>query len=206
VAGAGFANEAEVFQLNRGREPDMPTKTMLQELKRLLLDTASGGSRQLTEVESDLVQTNILLGEAIGKLGNSFMELHRAVQAQQTILEGLMNGSGHFDSDSIEQLKATQGEVSHYVNAAVTGLQFQDMTSQLLERIVRRVIGLREALGVLSANSFEIVPEQGQSDDEVRELLASTVQAIEERLNMLDTGLWKAVRQTRMESGDIELF
>ncbi len=184
----------------------MPTKTMLQELKRLLLDTASGGSRQLTEVESDLVQTNILLGEAIGKLGNSFMELHRAVQAQQTILEGLMNGSGHFDSDSIEQLKATQGEVSHYVNAAVTGLQFQDMTSQLLERIVRRVIGLREALGVLSANSFEIVPEQGQSDDEVRELLASTVQAIEERLNMLDTGLWKAVRQTRMESGDIELF
>ncbi|MFX7139963.1 hypothetical protein ABTH88_18745, partial [Acinetobacter baumannii] len=62
-------NEAEVFQLNRGREPDMPTKTMLQELKRLLLDTASGGSRQLTEVESDLVQTNILLGEAIGKLG-----------------------------------------------------------------------------------------------------------------------------------------
>jgi len=80
------------------------------------------------------------------------------------------------------------------------------MTSQLLERIVRRVIGLREALGVLSANSFEIVPEQGQSDEEVRELLASTVQAIEERLNMLDTGLWKAVRQTRMESGDIELF
>ncbi|MDR9848197.1 chemotaxis protein [Herbaspirillum huttiense] len=184
----------------------MPTKTMLQELKRLLLDTASGGSRQLTEVESDLVQTNILLGEAIGKLGNSFMELHRAVQIQQSILEGLMNGSGQFDSASIDQLKATQGEVSQYVNAAVTGLQFQDMTSQLLERIVRRVIGLREALGVLSANSFEIVPEQGQTDEEVKELLASTVQAIEERLNMLDTGLWKAVRQTRMESGDIELF
>ena len=184
----------------------MPTKTMLQELKRLLLDTASGGSRQLTEVESDLVQTNILLGEAIGKLGNSFMELHRAVQIQQSILEGLMNGSGQFDSASIDQLKATQGGVSHYVNAAVTGLQFQDMTSQLLERIVRRVIGLREALGVLSANSFEIVPEQGQTDEEVKELLASTVQAIEERLNMLDTGLWKAVRQTRMESGDIELF
>lgn len=184
----------------------MPTKTMLQELKRLLLDTASGGSRQLTEVESDLVQTNILLGEAIGKLGNSFMELHRSVQMQQTILESLMNGTGQFDSDSIEQLQSTQGEVSHHVNAAVTGLQFQDMTSQLLERIVRRVIGLREALGVLSANSFEIVPEQGQTDEELKELLASTVQAMEERLTVLDSGLWKAVRQTRMESGDIELF
>nr|WP_198981776.1 chemotaxis protein [Herbaspirillum sp. ASV7] len=184
----------------------MPTKTMLQELKRLLLDTASGGSRQLTEVESDLVQTNILLGEAIGKLGSSFMELHRSVQAQQTILEALMNGTGEFDAESIERLKGTQVQVSHHVNAAVTGLQFQDMTSQLLERIVRRVIGLREALGVLSANSFEIVPEQDQTDAELEELLTSTVQAMEERLTVLDNGLWKAVRQTRMESGDIELF
>lgn len=184
----------------------MPTKTMLHELKRLLLDTASGGSRQLTEVESDLVQTNILLGEAIGKLGNSFMDLHRSVQVQQEILEALMNGHEELNADSIAKLRETQGEVSHHVNAAVTGLQFQDMTSQLLERIVRRVIGLREALGVLSANSFEILPEQGQTDEELEALLADTVKAIEERLTVLDNGLWKAVRQTRMESGDIELF
>ena len=71
---------------------------------------------------------------------------------------------------------------------------------------MRRVIGLREALGVLSANSFEIVPEQDQTDAELEELLTSTVQAMEERLTVLDNGLWKAVRQTRMESGDIELF
>lgn len=184
----------------------MATQTMLQELKRLLLDTASGGSRQLTEVESDLVQTNILLGEAIGKLGNSFMHLHRSVQAQQEILEALMNGHEELTSDSIDKLKETQNEVSLHVNAAVTGLQFQDMTSQLLERIVRRVIGLREALGVLSANSFEILPEQDQSDAELESLLASTVQSMEQRLTVLDNGLWKAVRQTRMESGDIELF
>ncbi|NUU02892.1 chemotaxis protein [Herbaspirillum robiniae] len=184
----------------------MPTKTMLHELKRLLLDTASGGSRQLTEVESDLVQTNILLGEAIGKLGTSFMDLHRSVQTQQDILEALMNGHEELNADSIAKLKETQNQVSQYVNAAVTGLQFQDMTSQLLERIVRRVIGLREALGVLSANSFEIVPEQDQSDVELEALLASTVKSIEERLTVLDNGLWKAVRQTRMESGDIELF
>ncbi|MBO9535119.1 chemotaxis protein [Herbaspirillum sp.] len=184
----------------------MPTQTMLQELKRLLLDTASGGSRQLTEVESDLVQTNILLGEAIGKLGGSFMDLHRSVQEQQQILEALMNGSQALTAESIEQLKKTQSAVSQHVNEAVTGLQFQDMTSQLLERIVRRVIGLREALGVLSANSFEILPEQGQTDHELESLLANTVNSIEERLNVLEHGLWKAVRQTRMESGDIELF
>ena len=184
----------------------MSTPKMRQELKRLLLDTASGGSRQLTEVETDLVQTNILLGEAIEKLGSSFMELHTAVLAQQKELEVVMAGKGTLSADDVARLKVMQDEITVHVNAAVTGLQFQDMTSQLLERIVRRVIGLRDALGVLSANSFEITPDSSQSIEELEGLLKNTVESMEERLTALENGLWKTVRQTRMESGDIELF
>ena len=80
------------------------------------------------------------------------------------------------------------------------------MTSQLLERIVRRVIGLRDALGVLSANSFEITPDNSQSIEDLEVLLKNTVESMEDRLTALENGLWKTVRQTRMESGDIELF
>jgi len=184
----------------------MASQKMLHELKRLLLDTASGGSRQLTEVESDLVQTNILLGEAIEKLGSSFMELHTAVLAQQKEVELLISGKGSLDAEDIARLKLMQDEITLHVNTAVTGLQFQDMTSQLLERIVRRVIGLRDALGVLSANSFEITPDHTQSIEDLENLLKNTVESMEERLSSLENGLWKAVRQTRMESGDIELF
>jgi len=184
----------------------MSTPKMLQELKRLLLDTASGGSRQLTEVETDLVQTNILLGEAIEKLGSSFMELHTAVLAQQKELEVVMAGNGTLSTEDIARLKVMQDDITVHVNAAVTGLQFQDMTSQLLERIVRRVIGLRDALGVLSANSFEITPDSAQSVEMLEVLLKNTVESMEERLTALENGLWKTVRQTRMESGDIELF
>lgn len=184
----------------------MSTPKMLQELKRLLLDTASGGSRQLTEVETDLVQTNILLGEAIEKLGSSFMELHTAVLAQQKELEVVMAGNGTLSTEDIARLKVMQDDITAHVNAAVTGLQFQDMTSQLLERIVRRVIGLRDALGVLSANSFEITPDSTQSAEMLESLLKNTVESMEERLTALENGLWKTVRQTRMESGDIELF
>ncbi|WP_034297604.1 hypothetical protein [Herbaspirillum sp. RV1423] len=184
----------------------MSTPKMLQELKRLLLDTASGGSRQLTEVETDLVQTNILLGEAIEKLGSSFMELHTAVLAQQKEIELLMAGNGNLSAAEVVRLKAMQDDITLHVNAAVTGLQFQDMTSQLLERIVRRVIGLRDALGVLSANSFEITPDASQSTEDLEDLLKNTVESMEERLTALENGLWKTVRQTRMESGDIELF
>jgi len=184
----------------------MASEKMRQELKRLLLDTASGGSRQLTEVETDLVQTNILLGEAIQKLGSSFMELHQAVLAQQKEIELVMAGKGVLSADDISRFKAIQDEITLHVNAAVTGLQFQDMTSQLLERIVRRVIGLRDALGVLSANSFEITPDNSQSIEDLEVLLKNTVESMEDRLTALENGLWKTVRQTRMESGDIELF
>jgi len=179
---------------------------MRQELKRLLLDTASGGSRQLTEVETDLVQTDILLGEAIQKLASSFMELHQAVLAQQKEIELVMAGNGNLSTDDIGRFKAIQDEITLHINASVTGLQFQDMTSQLLERIVRRVIGLRDALGVLSANSFEITPDDSQSIEELETLLKNTIESMETRLTALENGLWKTVRQTRMESGDIELF
>ena len=184
----------------------MASEKMRQELKRLLLDTASGGSRQLTEVETDLVQTNILLGEAIQKLGSSFMELHNAVLAQQQEIELVIADKGSLSPEDLGRIKEIQEEITLHVNASVTGLQFQDMTSQLLERIVRRVIGLRDALGVLSANSFEITPDSSQTIEELEQLLKNTVESMEDRLVALENGLWKTVRQTRMESGDIELF
>lgn len=184
----------------------MPTKRMLHELKRLLLDTASGGSRQLTEVESDLVQTNILMGEAIEKLGASFMELHQAVVNQQQTIESAMAAGTAISDEGLQQLKVIQGQIDSHVNAAVTGLQFQDMTSQLLERTVRRVIGLRDALGVLSANSFEIAPDACAPAEDLEELLKNTVESMEQRFMELERGTWKTVRQTRMESGDIDLF
>lgn len=184
----------------------MPTNRMLHELKRLLLDTASGGSRQLTEVESDLVQTNILMGEAIEKLGASFVDLHRAVVNQQQAIELVMAAGTAITDEGLDQLKEIQVQIDSHVNAAVTGLQFQDMTSQLLERTVRRVIGLRDALGVLSANSFEIAPDAAQPSEDLEALLKNTVESMEQRFMELERGIWKTVRQTRMESGDIELF
>ena len=43
------------------------------ELKELLSGLSEHGSQHLTEIETDLVQTNVLLSEAIEKLSASFM-------------------------------------------------------------------------------------------------------------------------------------
>jgi tRNA nucleotidyltransferase (CCA-adding enzyme) len=96
------------------------------------------------------------------------------------------------------------GEIGLHVNSAITSMQFQDMTSQLIDRAKKRVTGLRAFLGTLGAYGADAAAEA--SSEEIAELLgkisiALTVQSLE-----LRSVLRKAVNQQHLESGDIELF
>lgn len=178
-------------------------KLLANQVRQLLSGVSEQGRQHLTEVETDLVQTTILLDEAIEKLGACFMAIHEAVNTQQATVELLLAG-GKPDPESAARLKVMQGEIAKHVNAAVTGLQFQDMTSQLIGRTVRRVTGLREVLNVLGSGSAGILPETGM--DDVVDMLHSLNEVIETQSEKLESVLWKPVQQTHMESGDIELF
>jgi len=168
-----------------------------------LTSLSDHGNQHLTEVETDLVQTTYLLSEAIEKLGASFMAIHEGIAAQKELVDLLIEGR-QATAESQERIKALQDEVAQNINAAVTGLQFQDMTSQLIGRTVRRIAGLRDVLGAVGASSAEMLPESEQ--DEMVALLAEISKALEEQSAKLESVLWKAVSQTHMESGDIELF
>lgn len=173
------------------------------ELKQLLSGVSVHGANHLTEVETDLGQTSFLLGEAIQKLAASFMAIHASVCAQQDTVDLLLSGRP-LTPELTENLKAKQGEISQHVNAAVTGLQFQDMTSQLIERTVRRVSGLRDVLCALSVSEAALTSEGDL--DEMIAVLQELNTLFHEKSTMLEGALWKAVAQTHMESGDIELF
>ncbi len=177
-------------------------KLLGSQVKDLLSNLSDHGTQHLTEVETDLVQTNFLLGEAIAKLGASFMAIHVAIQAQQETIDLLLSGSKP-TPEIAEQLRAKQLEIGQHVNAAVTGLQFQDMTSQLIGRTVRRVVGLRDVLGGIGSGSTSI---SESSAEEIVTALNTINKVLEEQSVKLESALWKAVCQTHMESGDIELF
>lgn len=182
----------------------MTRKKMLgSQVKRFISSVSDQGSQHLTEVETDLVQTTFLLGEAIQKLGASFMAIHEAVCSQQETVDLLLAG-GVPKPENVERLKAIQNEIGQHVNAAVTGLQFQDMTSQLIGRTVRRVTGLREVLTLVGQSSTGVLPES--DTEEIVAFLNDINKVMEEHSTKLESVLWKAVRQTHMESGDVELF
>ena len=182
----------------------MKRKNLLgSQVKRLLTSLSDQGNQHLTEVETDLVQTTYLLSEAIEKLGASFMAIHAGVSAQQELLDQLPPGKP-MTSEIESRLNVLKGEVALHINAAVTGLQFQDMTSQLIGRTVRRIAGLREVLGAVGSSGAVMIPDT--EADELISILNEINKALEDQSAKLESVLWKAVSQTHMESGDIELF
>ncbi|WP_338848639.1 chemotaxis protein [Massilia sp. W12] len=178
-------------------------KALSSHVKRLLTGVSDHGIRHLTEVEADLRQTSLLLEEAIEKLGANFMAIHAVVSAQQQTIDLLLSG-GKPEADAVAGLVAMPDAIGGHVNAAVTCMQFQDMTNQLLDRTLKRVTGLREFLGTLGSNGAEI--HQQAENDDIMNVLSNINTALAVQSLELRSVLRKAVDQKHLESGDIELF
>lgn len=169
----------------------------------LLSGLSDHGRQHLTEVETDLVQTNALLTEAIEKLSASFMAIHAAVTEQQQMVDALATSTS-VSAEATLALKAKSAQIDQHVNAAVTGLQFQDMTNQLISRTLRRVVGFRDVLEVAGTSSIAI--PANASNEQLHAMLSQINETLKTESQDLEKELWKAVCQTHMESGDIELF
>lgn len=172
-------------------------------MKQLLSGVSDHGSEHLLEVETDLAQTMILLGQAIEKLGDSFLALHSAISKEQDEINTIID-TGSVPDENREKLIAIRAEISTHINAAVTSLQFQDLTSQLISRTVQRCEGLREVLNVLGVAGNDI-PVDGETE-QLASLLRATSMRLEKQSADLKQLLRKAVHQKELDSGDIELF
>ena len=178
-------------------------KILGSHVKRLLSGMSDHGKRHLSEVETDLMQTGLLLEEAIDKLTASFMAIHQVVKARQGGIDLLLAGCTPGE-DEVARLGAMASEIGAHVNAAIISMQFQDMTSQLIVRTLKRVTGLREFLGTLGAHGVGIGDDSGS--EEVADLLGKVSTALAIQSLELRSVLRKSVNQQHLESGDIELF
>ena len=182
----------------------METKKLpIAELQSLLDGVSTHGARHLLEAEADLIQTNYLLHGAIEKLATGFMQISAAIKAQHDALEILIEKKSISQSDA-GKFTALKEKIDDEMNAVVTGLQFQDLTSQLLTRTVTRLNGLRDVLSELSGDGNSSPNE----DDHVAvtELLKKINASLNHRSGVLQAGLRKVVEQKHMDCGDIELF
>lgn len=126
-------------------------------------------------------------------------------------VESAMNGIEAMNrrtGDSVAELNTIAGQVEASVNQAVMSLQFQDMVTQLLGHVMRRLEILDE---VVSDEQKMAVALRDTSDPAgtVRTLdaLREHVDSLSQKLNTLKKGVdHNPVRQTGYSSGDVELF
>jgi len=180
-----------------------PDELMNTQVMRLLSGVSVHGDQHLAEVERDLVQMDVLLSEAIKKLCTSFMAIHQAIDLQQETLRGMVSAEKPLPEQAA-RLEALREEIGQHVGAAVTGLQFQDMTSQLIGRMVQHLAGLRDVFGALGTNGSAALPESGC--DEMLAMLNHINDRVGSRCTELAGAVRSTVNQRHMESGDIELF
>jgi len=171
------------------------------QILRLLSGMSVHGDQHLAEVEKDLAQMNVLLDEAIKKLYASFMAIHQAVELQQQALISLQHDSTPLPE--VAHFEALRGEISQHVGAALTGLQFQDMTRQLISRMAQHLAGLRDMCGALDADESALA---AGGDEALQAMLNHLTERVDARFSGLACGLRSTVNQRHMESGDIELF
>jgi molecular chaperone DnaK (HSP70) len=173
------------------------------EVRSLLAAVADHGKQHLAEVEADLSQTSYLLSKAIEKLSASFIAVHTAVINQQLTLVALTQ-QHQLSADETKQLEMFNQIIGEEVNAAITGLQFQDITSQLIVRAIKRVNGLKDLLQELDIHGDQIDTENEHI--EIAKILEEMSQSFHTGRHALSSGLRRSVEQQNMASGEIELF
>lgn len=111
----------------------------------------------LEEVERDLEQMNTLLEAAIEKLLTSFMAIHQGVASQEKMLReaALEHPESAVCGARMESLRV---DIARHASEAIAGLQFQDMTSQLIRRMATHLATLRQEMGAPDGHSREPMP------------------------------------------------
>lgn len=181
---------------------------MKAQLKMLISDISCHSNRHLAEIESDLVQTNMLLDEAITQLTESFEGIAKGVGAyQQAMVELLSSPAAQLpgNADGMSHIGAVNEILTLHINSAVTKLQFEDITSQLIRRVIRRVEGLKEMIDFLGSAAIEEL-DSGVETGTRAESLEQMLEDVRTRSQLIDVQLRKAVAQSRLDSGDMELF
>ena len=127
------------------------------------------------------------------------MDMNFALESKQRVQDTMLRISkiNQAMTESAHAINIHAEQVANGVNVAVTALQFQDMTNQLIEHVEGRMDG-----GAHFARELAAAIEQEKNLEDsfrvARERLRTLAEHVENKPH--------PVKQSRMDSGDIELF
>ncbi|TCS71863.1 methyl-accepting chemotaxis protein [Sulfuritortus calidifontis] len=197
----GIAKQTNLLALNasieaaRAGEAGRGFAVVADEVRNLSLRTNQFSHEirdRMAQVENSLAGAH----EAIYAVASTDMNF--ALQSKQTVQDTLhhVEAMSSNTADAAERIHRHADEVATLVNDAVTALQFQDMTSQLLAHTLGRIHTIQE----MALSADEAVRNVGNPEafHNARNRAYEALERNRARLN--------PVSQGSMDSGEVELF
>lgn len=151
-------------------------------------------------VAADLNQLRSILSDAATKLSGTF----RVVTASSDDLRRTIREvRSTADLPALERLNEIADEMTSTSGATVQSLQFEDMATQLLQHVDRKLVvlaALAQDMAIINPTAASVPPMIGA------EQLDGLFAKLDDYRNKLELGTRKVVHQQSLESGDIELF
>jgi len=177
---------------------------------------------EVRDLSSRTSQFSQQIGALIGAMQDSVQDTDRAISniAAQDMnfalcstgqMEEVMHTVTRMNetrAGAIDSLSDVARLLESEVNTAVTGLQFQDIVSQLMRHIEKRVASMTSLTSTLTALNRTVVEAVDRGDSEAVRAAVSR-EAPQVMLNVAELETINAgnpVRQKRLQHGEIELF
>jgi methyl-accepting chemotaxis protein len=165
-------------------------------------------SQQIGAVMHTMQQAVRLTEQAIQRMAGQDMTfaLESKVRVEEII--GTMERQNDVRNQAISRLSEGSVQLAEKVNGAVTALQFQDLGTQVMQHILRRLAALQDVLGELDRLSQELRGDVSREDvgaaiASLREETGKLASSFKEMENLSNNN---PVDQQAMSHGDIELF
>jgi len=172
----------------------------VRKLSRKSDDFSDGISKLTTQIKQTLEDATKVVKKVVSTDMNVALSGKQKVSEMSESMAELDQHTNHI----IEQTQQASQEINVMVNQAVTSLQFEDMCTQLLAHITRRIGAVSELSSLV--DELHVVRMNPQRLDDYRGLLTQ----LEESLLLLKPKIasvhHQAVSQQDLDEGDIELF
>ena len=164
-----------------------PSKELSDQVIRLLSNLLKQVDHHVARAVADIDQTTVV-DEAINKLDRNFNDIYVAVQ----------------DPVASSADPGRHQDAMLCVNNAIVALQFHDLTTQLLQRSLMRLQGMRNIL-----STIEDIKNAASTQQQDAEWLMHLREADHTLLHLSDKlhqSFNQSLEQRHMECGDVELF
>lgn len=201
----GIAKQTNLLALNAAIEAARAGESgrgfaVVADEVRNLSEKTNKFSSQIRELVDAVNQSLSVAESSISKLASKDMTY---VMDSKKHVEFMMADLSELNEAIVKngvELGQISSNVQQNVAVAVSTLQFQDMSSQLIGHAQMRLAAMKDVANEIRANADRT------TSDEYREQLAAFDRILHQRVSTLDEKKSSPVAQTNFNTGDVELF